>query len=329
MYRLLSCLLLFAQCHSTPQQTNLPKIPLQEALIKERGPEAEYQPKAVAQRRYRFDKPDAQHALPKRLKEVSGLAYLSPTELLAINDEEGKVYALDAQTGKILREYPFGEDDDYEDLAYVDGQVYVLSAEGSIHRFALSEVNPKVEVLSTPLDVPNDCEGLCYLPERNALLIAAKESASITEQVQHQRGIFLFDLQQGSLDEKPYILLSRGIFQQLTQTWEGQDERMEKFLKKLRKEKKSKKNQEQEASLPFQPSALAIHPITREIYVLSAVQYPMLAVLSPQGQVQALYPLPLDLFEQPEGLSFAPNGDLWICSEGKDKPAQLLFYRYN
>ena len=51
---------------------------------------------------------------------------------------------------------------------------------------------------------------------------------------------------------------------------------------------------------PFKPSALAVHPATGEIYVLSSVRK-ALAVLGADGTLRAAVQLPADLYAQPEG----------------------------
>jgi uncharacterized protein YjiK len=77
----------------------------------------------------------------------------------------------------------------------------------------------------------------------------------------------------------------------------------------------------------FAPSALAIHPVTQDIYMISTVSRAML-VLSEDGNIIERHPLPRKVFEQPEGISFAANGDLYISNEGRDGKGNILFFRY-
>jgi hypothetical protein len=67
-------------------------------------------------------------------------------------------------------------------------------------------------------------------------------------------------------------------------------------------------------NITFNPSAVAIHPITKELYVLSANDR-MLAVYKDK-QLKYAVPLTAEEYYKPEGLSFFPNGDLLISSEG-------------
>lgn len=72
----------------------------------------------------------------------------------------------------------------------------------------------------------------------------------------------------------------------------------------------------------FSPSAIAIHP-DGNIYLLSSTAK-MLLILSSAGEILQKRPLFKDIFNQPEGITFAPNGDLFISNEKKNKYPTLL-----
>jgi DNA-binding beta-propeller fold protein YncE len=77
----------------------------------------------------------------------------------------------------------------------------------------------------------------------------------------------------------------------------------------------------------FAPSALAIHPLTNEIYVISSVSKELL-VLSADGEIKASHQLTRKEFKQPEGIAFAPNGDLYISNEGRGGDGNILLFQY-
>jgi DNA-binding beta-propeller fold protein YncE len=77
----------------------------------------------------------------------------------------------------------------------------------------------------------------------------------------------------------------------------------------------------------FAPSALAIHPVTNEIYVISAISKQLL-VLSVDGKIKESHQLTGKQFKQPEGMAFAANGDLYISNEGRDGEGNILLFRY-
>ena len=79
----------------------------------------------------------------------------------------------------------------------------------------------------------------------------------------------------------------------------------------------------QKDSRNFAPSGIAIHPINQHIYILAS-QGKALAVFTPKGQLTHLVKLDTSLFQQPEGITFLPNGKLLIANEAKNQKATIL-----
>ena len=77
----------------------------------------------------------------------------------------------------------------------------------------------------------------------------------------------------------------------------------------------------------FAPSALAIHPVTHDIYVISSAGKQLL-VLSADGNIKESHQLTSKQFKQPEGMAFAANGDLYISNEGKGGEGNILLFPY-
>ncbi|MEX0599809.1 MAG: SdiA-regulated domain-containing protein, partial [Rhodothermales bacterium] len=156
-------------------------------------------------------------------------------------------------------------------------------------------------VIETVLTERNDTEGLTYDASRNRLLIACKErpGAGLGDRY---KSIYAFDLT--ALDLTGDALLPDPVF----------------TIDREAVERQSGENGE------FKPSALAVHPATGAVYVLSSTTQVM-AVLDGGGVLQSVIQLSPDLFEQPEGLAFLPDGTLYISSEGDDGPGMLYAFR--
>ena len=77
----------------------------------------------------------------------------------------------------------------------------------------------------------------------------------------------------------------------------------------------------------FAPSGIAIHPITKNIYVITSIGK-MMAEFSPEGKLLAVFDIDYPHFQQPEGISFDKNGDLYISNEAKGKKANILKFKY-
>ena len=79
--------------------------------------------------------------------------------------------------------------------------------------------------------------------------------------------------------------------------------------------------------MPFQPSGIAVHPITQNIYVIGSVGK-LLLVLAPNGELLAVNRLKRQIFPQPEGICFAPDGTLFISTEGKIGSGKIYQFKY-
>jgi uncharacterized protein YjiK len=70
------------------------------------------------------------------------------------------------------------------------------------------------------------------------------------------------------------------------------------------------------------PSAIAIHPITEQLFITSSVGK-VLMVLNPDGRIDHLQRLDKKLYAQPEGMTFDSDGTLYISTEKKKSASAL------
>ena len=77
--------------------------------------------------------------------------------------------------------------------------------------------------------------------------------------------------------------------------------------------------------LHFNPSAIAIHPQSHNIYLLSTKDNKCMAVYNREGKLIAFQKIDKDLMPQPEGICFSPDGKLYISSEGNKHGHGKLF----
>ncbi len=237
---------------------------------------------------YDLARPAATVELPAALVEISGLAMLPDGRLAVVHDEDGIVYTIDAATGAIAAEARFAGPDDFEGVEATPDAWWVLESNGTLHEMPVGG-GAAVEH-DTHLKGRCDAEGLAWDAADGRLLVACKEEPG--EGLGRVRAVYAFDVVSRTLGDAPVFQIAR----------EAVD---------------GAKN--------FKPSALAVHPTTGRIYVLSSVR-PALAVLDRDRSLVALADLPADIFPQPEGLAFAPDGTLYVATEGDDGPARLARY---
>ncbi len=230
--------------------------------------------------------------LPKELNEISGISWLEADKFACIQDEIGKVHIYNIRTSSIEMEIPFAGKGDYEGIAVVGQTIYVLQANGTIFEIS-NYTNSKrsVKLYETPLKKKQDSESLAYDQVNNRLLIAVKADEAENADF---KGIYSFDLKTKSMDNKPVYKID--------------------LRNKILNNEKSKKN-------GIQPSDIAIHPVTGEIYVIEGTK-PKLLIMSPKGEILSLHHMKGKEFSQPEGLSFSPEGLMYISNEGD--PGNIL-----
>ena len=238
---------------------------------------------------YRLDAPDAVVPLPAELQEVSGLTLLPSGRVGAVEDETGTIYEVDPATGTVLTRESFGGRGDYEGVELTPDAVWVLRSDGDLYRTRRGPGGAvDVEKFETHLATRNDTEGLGYDAAAGRLLIACKEDPG--DDLKGVRAVYAFDLETLELSPRPAFTLDRSRV-------DGDD--------------------------LFKPSALAVHPTTGQIYVLSSVRK-ALAVVDPDGTLLAVVALPPTLYPQPEGIAFAVDGTLFISNEGPVGAGTLL-----
>lgn len=259
---------------------------------------------------YRFDAPDARFELPGRLDEISGLTVLDAQHLGAVQDERGILFVLDTATGEVSHEHDFGGRGDYEGVERVEEFVVVLRSDGRLYvidDWTADESDARH--VDTGLHGGCDAEGLAFDAEATRLLIACKEQPG--RGYGGSRTVFAFDPTTNRLDPAPAFVIRADS----VTTEDTVDSTVRALVRPL-------------ADLnAFKPSAIAVHPRTGEIYVISSVRKEIV-VLDRAGAVADVWPLSGDLLPQPEGLAFLPDGTLFISSEARGGTAVVLRFDY-
>lgn len=261
---------------------------------------------------YQVNTPDKTLTMSAELTEISGVSVsVDGKYLLAVQDENGIVFYLDKQSGKIEHQIKFWEDGDFEDLQAVGKTVYVVKSSGTIYE--VPEDGKDVKKYNFALDSKNDVEGLAYDAKNSRLLLACKNQ-SAAENSKGKRSIYAFDLQKKVLSEKPVYTIATKEVQDYLNPLPNTDTK-EKLLKDFQAEE-----------MAFAPSAIAIHPRTGNLFILSAVGN-VLLVLDQNGKVLHLEKLKKKVHGQPEGICFDPDGAMYISNEGKDgEPGKVYVF---
>ncbi|MBT6004486.1 MAG: hypothetical protein HN778_07745 [Prolixibacteraceae bacterium] len=271
---------------------------------------------------YNLKAPNDIYFLPNNLKEISGISFYKKNQIVCINDEKANIYIFDTEKREIISKYDFGKKGDYEDIAVVKDDVFILRSDGTLFKVENFETNQrKTTKIKTLLTKKNNTEGLFFDENTNSLLIACKNSPSINknEPFEGFKAIYRFDLNTNTLIEKPEYLVNFSKIDSLKVTGAVQ-----KLFIKTAKQLKFVGDGNR-----FHPSGLGIHPIEKDkIYVISSLGK-WLIVMSISGEIINFFELDKQIFSQPEGICFSENGDLYISNEGKNGKANILQFKIN
>ncbi len=251
---------------------------------------------------YELNKPVHTWKLPVQLVEVSGNTWIDDNHLILIEDLNPVLYLikLDDKNAALEKTITFKEEDkdkfDIEDVTIVNDVVYALWSHGTLFKISDWRNKPQVDEIKTFLKKENNTEGLCYDPVTKKLLIACKDDSNVPDEKKSTRAVYDFDIANNTLSDQPFFLIHKKDFEKVA------DEKLE-----------------------FNPSAIAVHPVTHDIYVLSTRDTKCMAIYAHDGKLKDFQFIDKDLMPQPEGMCFSPDGKLYISSEGKKGDPGNLF----
>jgi hypothetical protein len=256
------------------------------------------------------------YRVPKELMEISGICFVDPYTLVAIQDEEGILYFYNLKSESITQQYEFWKGKDYEDLTVVGNDLWIVNSSGALYQLKNFRQGPsKPIVYKTVLKEDNNIEGLTYDKTHNQLLLGVKDLSLDGDD--REKDIYAFDLKSKTLDTKPKYSVKLA---DIESYFKG--DKIEEFSKKILKAVGN-----QNLNEVFRTSALGFHPQTGELYVLSSLNN-IIAVYNKTGVITKVLELDGKEFIQPEGLAFTTDGRLFVSNEGKGKQANIIELKY-
>ncbi|MES1226382.1 MAG: hypothetical protein ABUT20_63490 [Bacteroidota bacterium] len=238
--------------------------------------------------------------LGEKLHEISGISFISDHIILGENDEHGKIFSIDP-TKSDDTNYPsvrFGDKGDYEDIVVIDTTAYLLISDGEIVEVRGFSKAAEVtgNIIAQMGGKHNEFESLYYDKSANSLIMLCKSCHHEKDQM---RTAYKFDLTSRKFSDTAFFTIS-----------------IPDVAAKIK-----------ESEVRFFPSAAAIQPVQDKVYIITSIGK-LLVIADKKGKVEEVYKLDPSLFNQPEGITFAPNGDMFISNEGGDGKATLLKFTY-
>lgn len=240
-----------------------------------------------------------QWKLPKKLKEISGLALTPDDRLFTVTDEKAIVYELDYQQGEIVKAFSLGNPTvhgDFEGIAILNDVFYLVTSKGRIYATAEGNDGDRMQYKSYKTGLGKLCEieGLAQDRQSDTLLLACKKS-----KVKGKGGklsVFVWSPSTGKVLREREITIP-------------EDDIVAKLDQKH-----------------INPSGIAVHPGTANLYLIASRQRAIID-MKPNGELINAIILPLaDRHRQAEGIEITRDGRLLIADEGGKKKARLSVY---
>ena len=245
---------------------------------------------------YDFNKPDKTYTLTKSLNEISGIHAINNSRVFCIEDEHLNIHEFNFKKHKVVKIFGKNKKGDVEDIVVIDKTAYLLLAHlPAIYIYNNFKYSMTIAYkVKLNLDKKYDPVGMCYHRDSGCLIIACKGDPVSGST---KRKVFAFDIQKKKRLKKPFLTID---------------------AKKFKAYKPGK---------TFNPSGIAIHPKTDEIYLLGSKSLKMIIRLDKNGgKVLEEYKLKDKIYSQPEGISFLSNGDLLLTTE-KNKTNQARLFK--
>ncbi|WP_339878018.1 SdiA-regulated domain-containing protein [uncultured Algoriphagus sp.] len=236
------------------------------------------------------------------LEEVSGLHWVGENQLWAIEDESSIIYRIDPKTGKILKKRKFAKNKDIEDLLVLKDVAWVLQSNGTLYEVT----SPLTKDAQTteyhfPIKEKRDLEAIVASKTEPYLFILCK--ACKWDKGPEKASVFRFDLISKSYDSIPFETLKRENIQPLLTS-------------------------QMDKPLDIQPSAIALHPIENQYYIISS-SGKWLLIADTDFIAKEVYNLDSRIFKQPEGITFDQKGNMYISNEAQDGEPNILIFEFN
>ena len=221
----------------------------------------------------------------------------------AQQDEAGHIYYMKLGDKKAAYS-KFAGHGDYEDIAIMGEQVFILRSDGALFTFPFKSVrdgNISDVIKFENLFPAGEYEGMYADEKEKELYVLCKNCKEGKDK--------------NFVPVYYYKMLSSGNYPYTKVMGYGRIN-IKQIEARLGKSK-----------ITFRPSALAKNPATGEWYILSSVNK-LLVVADAALKIKEVYPLKASLFLQPEGIAFDDKNNLYISNEG-DKATKATVLKFN
>lgn len=237
-------------------------------------------------------------SLPAELDEISGHTFIKGNDdlLYCVQDEKGIIYVYNLKTKSIVEQIDFAEDGDYEGIVTDGDYFYVLNSKGTIFSVPVKSENRTGQVkIYKDLLGKGEYESL-GIDEKSKELVVLCKSCKQDRKIRQSTSYLL------TYNEKGEVILKNSFVIDLNSLVAIDS----KFPK------------------AFNPSEVTFKSSTNEWYILSSIDK-VIVVTDQSFQPKSIIPFSRKDYEQPEGMAFDSQNNLYISSERGEESSGMLY----
>ena len=244
--------------------------------------------------------------LPMGIESFSDIAFLDSTILICLQEDKSSLVLFDLYSNQVSTPITINLPNKIIDFSRIDSTIILLDDQVQVH-FLLPPYDSSS--LVTENDILGDWKSAatCIHESTKRMFILTQNNLEIDNPISNS--IYTYTISKRKLNEKALFDISISD--------------IEMFAIENNIATPQNKFTDLSDSLSpqiFNPSAMAIHPKTNDIYILSS-ENRSIVVFNQFGEVQDLFFLDEKLVSNPKAMTFHPSGDLLISNSDLMSPA--------
>jgi len=252
--------------------------------------------------------PNSIQTLPMGVQPFSDVTLLDSTHLIGLDQESGSMFVYNLADNSVSPFLPWDLGSKICNISTVDSTLLLVDDAKHIHFLS----SPYDAASLTTLNLENEqfeAVSVCFHQESHRLFLMTSNEER-TEGYSNS-SVYAYNLNQRKLNAQPLFSIS------------GED--IEAFAienKLIAPHSDLSITDDTLETMNFTPSAIAVHPKTNEIYVLSRADH-SLAVFNQFGEIVNFTSLDKTMFSDPSAMTFKKSGDLVITDGNLMNPTVI------
>ncbi len=268
---------------------------------------------------YNLDAPDFS-LYTRKLTEISGMSWYGNNSIIVTQQLIGLIYVLDLEKGKIIAQHKIPSKGINQGLTAYGDQSFVIKSNGIIYgKKYMDSDDPKTIKRYTYLHPQSKVGGMTFDYQNFRLLIAT--NTRMKDGLDDKKNKVIYELhaeRRRDSAQVAYIIDTRQLADP-NSSKKATNMAFGSFNVPKNKQK----------GTDFSPSSIAIHPYSRDIYVMSAKTNELVVLDDESGEIVHVEKLNPEIFISSKGMTFDPNGNLYIATlHHNGFVPKILTFRY-